>query len=514
MKRILYLFTFSAIMAMFIPSCDFIDKGNYELSPLTDITIDTTGIPLQHVVVRLEELTINPEVYRDGTNEEDFSYEWRITIKPGEDWENCLIIGTEKHLKSVIELIPSASYYSLWYRVKDNTTGLLKSIIWRVVVEASSGQGLVVADSEDGTTSDLSVIQDTMFTYNWYEKGTTIRKPTLYKRNEFSRVHKTKFNGVIHSMFAQRLYQDGRYTNFLHGASRNNAFRINTLDYSIVCQGKELFYDPFIVLDIDYYYRNGSGSLSAYIINSGKVSNRMSEVQSFVGYRKFGIFSPGDYTCNKFIACHPVTSGQAIFYDEGLGKFLKLGTSNTGTAPKEVGAGSSPFNAQNLPGYQVLGGGLGTFTEARFILKKDTYYGVFCLTNDKTSTPRRLFDISNAPNIANAIGFVFPADQSVIYYSTSSKVYSIRIPQGGAAVYTELYTSPEPITMFEMLRKTGTTELPYAERCLLVITYNGTEGKITALPIPSEGLDLGLVDLTRKATFGGFKQISAVAVQD
>ncbi|MDD4296817.1 MAG: hypothetical protein PHC69_07650 [Ruminiclostridium sp.] len=511
MKRILCLFTFSAIMAMFIPSCDFIDKGNYVLSPLTDITIDTTGIPLQHVVVRLEELTISPEVYREGTKVEDFSFDWRITLKPGEDWENSIIIGTQMHLKYVIELIPSSSYYYLWYRVKDNTTGLLKSIVWKVLVEASSGQGLVVADSDDGNTSDLSIIQDSLFTYNWYEKGTTTLKPTLYKRNEFSKVHKTKFNGVIHSMFAKRLYQDGRYTNFLHGASRNNAFRINTLDYSIVCQGKELFYDPFIVLDIDYYYRNGS---SVYIINSGKVSNRMTENKSDVIYRRFGIFSPGDYTCNKFIACHPITSSQAVFYDEGLGKFLKMGSSNSGAAPKDVGVGSSPFNAQNLPGYQVLGGGLGTFSEARFILKKGNYYGVFCLTNNSASTPRRLFDISNAPNIANAIGFVFPTDQSVIYYSTSSKVYSIRIPQGGAAVYTELYTSPEPITMFEMLRRTGTTELPYTERCLLVITYNGTEGKVTALPISSEGLDLGLVDLTRKATFGGFKQISAVAVQD
>jgi len=511
MKRVLYFFVLFSIMVISFTSCDFIDKGNYDLTPISDIIIDTTGIPLQHVVVRLEELTINPKVSRVGTKDENFSYEWKITLMPGEDWEKYKIIGTEKHLKSVIELTPSASSYSLWYRVTDKTTGLLKSIIWRVLVDASSGQGLVVADSQDGITSDLSIIQDTMFTYQWFEKGTTTLKPTLYKRNEFSKVHKTKFNGVIHSMFAKRLYQDGRYTNFLHGASRNNAFRINTLDYSIVCQGKELFYDPFIVLDIDYYYRNGS---SVYIINSGKVSNRMTENQSDVSYRRFGIFSPGDYTCNKFIACHPITSSQAVFYDEGLGKFLKMGSSNSGAAPKDVGVGSSPFNAQNLPGYQVLGGGLGTFTEARFILKKGNYYGVFCLTNNSASTPRRLFDISNAPNIANAIGFVFPADQSVVYYSTSSKVYSIRIPQGGAAVYTELYASPEPITMFEMLRKTGTTELPYTERCLLVITYNGTEGKITTLPIPSQGLDLGLIDINRKATFGGFKKISAVAVQD
>jgi hypothetical protein len=513
MKRIIYLFGFLAIVAITFSSCDFKDKGNLILTPISSIKIDTTGIPLEQRIVRSAELEIKPSVSREGVSAADFSYEWRICLLPGSDFSKAKVIGKEKNLKAVIDLLPDASYYSLWYRVTDKTTGLMAGIIWRVVVEASSGQGLVVADSDNGTTSDFSVIQDTLFTYQWVVKGTSTPKPTLYKYNEFSKANNRKFTGIIHSMFAQRLYQDARYTNFLHGASRNNAFRINTLDYSVVAEGKNLFYDPLIVLDIDHYYLNGPSS--AQLTNAGKACNRISEANTFVGYRKFSITLPGNYTCNKFIAVHPSTSSQAIFYDNGLGKFLKLGTSiNVKAVPPEVGAGTTPFNAQNLPGYTVIGGGNGTYTESRFVLKKGSYYGVFCLTNNTASTPRRMIDISSAPDIANAVSFVFPLDQAVIYYATSSKVYSIRIPDGGSVTYTTLYTSPEPITQLEMLRKSGNTTVPFTERCLLAITYNGTEGKITALPIPSSGLDLGIIDLSKKATFGGFKKISAVCVQD
>ncbi|MCK9304522.1 MAG: PKD-like family lipoprotein [Bacteroidales bacterium] len=516
MKRIIYLFSFLAFIGSSLISCDFEDKGSPILEPMTDIIIDTTGIPLSLEATRLEDLVVNPNVSREGVSDDVFKYEWRMTLLPGSDFTKYKVVGTEKSLSYNIDLIPDANYYSLWYRVTDTTTGLMSSIVWRVVVSASSGQGLVVADSQDGVNSDLSVIQDTLFTTNWVQKGTTTKLPTTYKRNIFSQTNGKKFTGVIHSMFTQRLYRERRYTNYIHGASVNNCFRINTLDYSMVLEGREMFYDPDIVLNINHYFLNGpqSTSGSAWIVNSGKISNRVNEASTFMYYRKFSVEVPGDYIANKHIAVHPTLVSEGVFYDEVHGKFYKIGTSlNTKVAAAEVGSGSSPFNGRDLPGYTVLGGGVAS-PEVRFVLKKDSYYGVFTFTQNSATTPRRMLDISNAPDIANAVNFVFPLDEAVIYYATPSKVYSIRIPDGGAVTYTELYTSPEPITKLEMLRMTGYVNVPYHERCLLAITYNGSEGKITALPIPASGLGLGIVDLNRKATFGGFKRISSVAVTD
>lgn len=511
MRKILYAVGCLFTLTLFFASCDFKDKGRSELDELSDIIIDTTDIPLTHVIARDSVLTIKPVVSRVGTDESNFSYEWRVTRLPGTSFTAYEVIGREKDLNAVINLRPSDNFYSLWYRVTDKTTGLMAAIIFRVQVEVTSEQGLVVAETEDGLTSDLSLIQDTMFTFNYFEKGTTVPKVTSYKRNQYSKTQKKKFNGVVHSMFSQRLYEGALQTNYLHGAAKNNVFRINTSDYSVVAEGKDLFYDKDVELNIGHYFLNGGSQ--PVMINGGKISTRSLERSGAATYVRFGVTAPGNYSCNKFIALHPVTTQNAIFYDEQLGKFLKLGTSlNTQKSPTDVTAGTNPFNGQDLPGYKVLGGGLGNLTEARFVLNKENYYGIFCFTN--AGAPRRLFDISDAPDIANAVSFVFPIDQAVVYYATPQKVYSIRIPDGGTVVYTDLYMSPDPITKLEMLRRSGSKTVAFTERCLLAITYNGAEGKVTSLPIPSTGLDLGLIDLSRKATFGGFKKITAVAVQE
>lgn len=514
MEKSFLKFGIFLIIISVITSCDFKDKGVPIINPLTDILIDTTGIPLQHSVEKDSFLILKPHVTREGISDDKFSYSWILTMRPGADFSLAREISTERSLNVPIDVDPSTDYYSLWYKVTDNTTGLAKGIIWRVVVQPPTNQGLVVADSDDGMNSDLSVIQDTLFTTNWIEKETEIKRQTLIKRNEFSRVNNRKITGVIHSLFAQRLFNNGLNKNFLHGAARNNAFRLNTLSYTMTAEGRELFYDAEVDLNIDYYFQNGL--TQAWIMNSGKVSSRLSENATFVGIRKFSVNVPGNYKANKAIAVHPTIGQSAIFYDETLGRFLRFGTTlNTKAQPLESPGGTTPFAANNLPGYKVLGGGLGAdMTEQRFVLRResDNYVGVFCLTY--TAAPIRQIDISAAPEIQNAISFVFPSDQAVIYYATSDKVYSIRIPAGGIASFAELYTSPEPITKLEMLRRSGTIAVPYSERCLIAVTYNGEEGKVTALPIPAEGLGLGVIDLSRKVTFGGFKKISAVAVQE
>lgn len=507
------LFTF--ITVFILVSCDFKDKGNLVITPLTDITIDTTGIPLQTNVEQDSLLTIKPVVTREGVGDGAFSYEWRITLGPGADFSKARVIGKEKHLSAILNgLEPSTNYYSIWFRVTDNTTGLMKGIVFRVVVEPPARQGLVVADSEDGQTSDLSFIMDTLFTTNWVEKGTTVPKATLLNYHEFSRVNERKITGVLHSLFAQRLYYNGLLVNFLHGASRNNVFRMRTDAYTMIAEGKDLFYDGSVNLNIDYYFKSNAATGPAWIMNSGKVSNRLTEAATFSGYRKFSVDVPGNYTCNKFLAVNSLLSQVINFYDENLGRFLRFpATLNTKATPLESTADSIPFRANNLPGYKVLGGGIGNdLSESRFVLNKGSYYGIFTLTY--AGAPKRLLDISAAPNIANAVSFVFPSNQAVIYYATANKIYSIRIPQGGAPAYTELYTSPDPITMLEMWRRSGTVTGPNNELCLLAITYNGSEGKVTALPISSTELGLGTVNLSRKATFGGFKKISAVAMQE
>lgn len=495
-------------------ACNFEDKGFTDVTPVSDILIDTTGIQPEFDVDNGGILKISPVITREGSTNADFDYEWRMTKMPGTNLALYDVIGRTAALDTVINYLPSPTPYTLWLKVTHKATGLISGIRWNIIVQTPLMQGLVVADSEDGLQSDLTLIQDTLFTSEWVEDRfavTPVYRKTEIKRNEYSRIHGNKIEGVVHSLFAQRLYQDGIYRNFLHGASRTEAFRLSTLDYSIIAQGKQLFYDNTIKLDLDRYVQSGSNVI---MVNAGKVSVRKPEGRTTVGYNKFAGEMPGSYHANKYLAVHPQLASYAIFYDEGLGKFLRLGKSsiNVRNQPLECGVETEPFAPRNLPGYKVLGGGVGNFSEARFVLNKGSYYGVFTMA--ELGGARNKYDISNAPDIDKAIGFVFPSDQSVVYYATPTKVYSIRIPQGGSVTYTDLYTSPYPITMLEMQRQTGTRTVPNTERCLLAVSYDGAEGRVTTLPIPSSGLGLGLIDAHKAVTFGGFKKISALAIQE
>lgn len=93
------------------------------------------------------------------------------------------------------------------------------------------------------------------------------------------------FDGLVEWMFAQARYMDGRLTYMLHGASKHNLFRINTLDYSILMEGKENFYDPFIELDIDYY--GLVGSYYAVLSNQGRIYGLQTERNTATVFNKF-----------------------------------------------------------------------------------------------------------------------------------------------------------------------------------------------------------------------------------
>ena len=100
-------------------ACSYEDKTTYAGTPLPDIVIDTTGIPVTHLITREDTLVIKPKVSKSGVSQDQLEFEWRLTLKPGEDFSMSKIIGTGKELKYYVEDIPDASSYGLWYKVKD-----------------------------------------------------------------------------------------------------------------------------------------------------------------------------------------------------------------------------------------------------------------------------------------------------------------------------------------------------------------------------------------------------------
>lgn len=172
MKKSSSIYSVLTLLLCLLYACSYEDKTTYAGDPLPDIVIDTTNIPANLLITREDTLIVKPKVSKAGISKDQLEFEWRITLKPGRDFTMSKIIGTEEELRYYVEEVPDASSYGLWYKVTDNTTGLMESILWDVQVDASSGQGLVVAYTKDGKTTDFSIVQDSLFTYQYKDTKT------------------------------------------------------------------------------------------------------------------------------------------------------------------------------------------------------------------------------------------------------------------------------------------------------------------------------------------------------
>ena len=509
MKNMKFIYYSVIIFLCFAYSCSYDDKTTYADEFIPNIVIDTVGIPVTHVVVREDTLIIKPNVSKEGVSKDMFEYEWLLTLDPGSDFKASKVIGTEEHLRYYVEEIPDASYYGLWYRVTDKTTGLMESIMWQVQVEASSGQGLVVAYTKDNQTTDFAIVQDSLFTLNYMDREADKMLPTSYRYDVFSNQNGHAFKGVVKWMFAQARYLDKRLTYMLHGASKENIFRINTLDFSMLMEGKECFYDPFVTFNIDYYGMCGS---YAVLSNNGRLYGLPTEYSTATQPAKFGIDLPGHYTSNSSISEYSYLA----WFEPETGKFQTASgyIMTWSTEPSVfVNPSSGPikeFDLNNMLGYKLLAGGA-TRQDHCFVLEKDGKIGLYNLTKTSRSpfNPRIYVDISNAPEIGNATSFAFNTLEDVMYYAANNTVYAV-IFSGREPKFKEIYRADEPIEFINFLKKTGQKQVPFANKCLLVVT-NGDNGKIHALR--QKGTNTGEYEFIQ--TFEGFGgRITAVAVQD
>lgn len=509
MKRIGSIYYLILVISSFIYACSYDDKTTYADEFIPNIIIDTAGIPTSHLVVREDTLVIKPSVSKEGVSKDMFKYEWIMTLNPGADFKVSKVIGTDEHLSYYVEDIPDVSAYGLWYRVTDKTTGLMESIMWKVQVEASSGQGLVVAYTKDSQTTDFAIVQDSIFTSNYNDDETGAVKSTSYRYDIFSKQNGKTLKGVIKWMFAQPRYLENRLTYMLHGASNDNIFRINTMDYSVLLEGKECFYDPFVTLNINYYGMCGS---NVVLSNNGRLYGLPREYSNAIQPVKFGIDLPGGYRSNSCISEYDYLA----WFEPETGLFKTVsGYIVAGAIEPHIFANPydgviEDFNLNNMQGYELIAGGA-TRLDHCFVLKKGGKIGLYNLTKSSRApfNPRVYYDISDAPSIDNATSFAFNQIEDVVYYVANNIVYAI-IYSGRQPKYKEVYNPGETIEFIKILTKTGQKFVPYENRCLLVVT-NGMYGKIHALK--QKATNTGEYEFVQ--TFEGFNgKITALAVQD
>lgn len=76
--------------------------------------------------------------------------------------------------------------YKLVYEVRDNTTDIIQEQVFDVTVMSPFGSGLIVCDTKDEMTSDVSLIMAYNFTDSYHKEQDTVM------RNLFSSVNGRK----------------------------------------------------------------------------------------------------------------------------------------------------------------------------------------------------------------------------------------------------------------------------------------------------------------------------------
>lgn len=145
------------------------DKTTYPTNQIPDVVL--TGDASDLRIGYMEQLDVVPDLTFDGQTLPDdrFSYLWEINIIPRSlDFET---IGTDKELHVVLSNMIADSYYLLRLTVTDEAYDMEYQFAWHVYVQPSFLDGLIVCDTQDGTTSDLTLIlNDRLSLYATKEK--------------------------------------------------------------------------------------------------------------------------------------------------------------------------------------------------------------------------------------------------------------------------------------------------------------------------------------------------------
>lgn len=507
---------------------------NYKLvNPIVIDLGDAEWNASQYTVFAYDTLEIKVIAYKIGVNDADLSFRWTVSgnlIVP-------TLLDTTMTLKKEITLQPQSNAYNLLFEVIDNTTGITQEQTFTLKVQSPFGNGLLVSDTKDGITSDVSLIMARNFNYA-VQKG----KDTVM-HDLFSMVNKRKINGVGTALLSNA-YSTKR---FLTIGTANSVDRVDPFDYTYIDGNEEMFVIPpknFNIASLAYDENSGIELISI----GGKFYTH-----NFQGStKKYGYYvltsNTSDYELGKF--CRPSWE-YGLGFDELNGRILQYNGSKLTIYPKDQFPDAA-FDLNKLQNFTCLEifTGLNNFV---FILKeKDPETGKakaggkiyayftqreawYAPTKANNGKPIKIIDLSDCENIQNAIQFAAPDNKNVIYYATPNKVYVINLnknpievtPQYNANL--DMLADNEIITTMSVWKHyaaagyieyidpvTGQAkQMAAANGMVIICTYNPAtrEGFVRTVAIKISGTGALEQDTKVHGKFKGFGKITAMTPQ-
>lgn len=486
------------------------DLSSLDMNKLPDVRVDTTGQSALNIF-QFDTLNLSPNIIVNNLQGHELAYTWSINLAPRS--LDTIVIGHEKDLSYPISFAPTLPDYQhqLLLTITDINTGIKYFQDWPLKIRNGIGEGLVIVETYDQSTTDFSHIMDPLVTPDY--QATNIRKRV------FSAVNGFTIPGLVNQMVYTRLGAN----NILIGSTADHIYGISPLDYTLTKQ------------DVDFYYVEqpsyggydfiGGINQNDVFIKDGKF------YASWLQLAKIGLPHANNYVVPSIVGLNAYNAFNDVrlnFYSEALGQFIFLPSfaSFGDRVMRPVPASTGPFNPAAVP--QKLNIAAAVNNEGDFIhllLDKSTQnFGLYILDRGGYDSntweviapkPKRYVDLSGAPEIDQAIHFAFLDDQQVFLYATPSKIYAAMY-SASTPSYAVRYTAAagEEITSLQTYYQTdypkrfADAQSPYFVhngKQLLLSTYNGSEGKLSILPLINPGL--ANIDQAKVKTFEGFGKI-------
>jgi len=556
-KHTLYLLL--AGWGLLAASC-YDDKSTLQTTHIPPVEIEVPeAIASQLTVVHNARLDITGiRITKDGReNPEELTYEW--TVSQTDNDSEAISLATTARVHEVIDLPISSKGYLFLLTVTDTAHDLKYQYKWTLIVTAQFNEGLVVAYTRDGTTSDLGLIMHPQLTetYSGAEQG-TVEKELISRRNG------SPFpSAVTHMLYT---YDKTDKKNILWVSTDDDLMRVETDYYEILGHKEDAFVYLPGKLDIRSLLNTyqctmilNDGDIYETLLSRGRISTPVSGTETMT-------------VDNGVVSAHSAPGStrkpSTIFYDREQGKFC-YGYNQTFYACGSVG--SSPFDPGNAPGLRCIAGGISidNATHTLLMRKADGNHALYTFGNYSASAgapaAKLIYEIPAEANaliaearravvvlhgvvalqvetgqgdvlarrgrepaeanalIAEAVSFVFSRFDPILYIATRSAIYKVIFTTGSVNFDpAPVFTAPagEHITLarlylqgyYAMENYDGSSTLPsnaslaWSSRAVTVVTSKD-DGNDKIHVVPQINFGSGQLDQPNALVFDGFGKI-------
>ena len=551
MKKINIQYIVLALCTTICLSSCYDDKSTLSVNLIDDVVIDTTGISVNQYVGYQEVLHLVPDIGLESgqDSERRLAYEWALNETVGSTQYE--VLSRDKEFHEIIARPIDVSYYLLKLTVTDTQNDNLQYFhTWKVYVQSSFIDGLLISDSKDGQTSDFTFIKNKTFTLD-YDKEEAIYRQILENANG------NPYNGLLSSL-----------TYEVFGYPEMDS-RLNQV-WAITHQG-----DEAVRFDCEDFSINGSTDnefIITYKPEGLQFKSFFSAYQLFFAHTSSGFYNLSRVSANSF-GWHDATSAgykphndviaanssravvynYLVWYDKEKEQFVSYtGNPTFGTAKLHFYAKNNIFDPNALPNQSAVAAGiLADAGIATFLLKDDATgtYTIYTLNQFReqqgywnedyteytetspevpaTAGNRYAIPASGKSLLDNAVSVFFLQNVNLLFVTTDNGIYTITYGIGDTAVVstTPKYTAAagETITKAKLYQQGDATNdmsiilpsrseppyrktLPWHNKAVIVSTQKSeSEGKVYVIPITQTGI--GTLDPSKALAYDGFGKV-------